>query len=97
VERRGFRRAERRRFNRARFAAAAGLFAWSAQRRWRDLPLERRNRLRSLLRRSGGRPSRLSEAERRELLDLVRELHVADIVRDAAVEASPGGRYRRPY
>jgi hypothetical protein len=73
-------------------AATAGRFAWSATQRWKQLPLDDRNRLQTLLRRSGGHPTRLSPAERRELGTLVRDLELASLVRGAALDAAPQRR-----
>jgi hypothetical protein len=76
-------------------AQAAGRFVWSARRQWQELPPDRRRRLQDLMRRSRGRPSALTAAERRELGALVRELELARLVRDAAASSTLGGRGRR--
>ena len=69
-------------------AAALGQAAWAAARQWRSLPSHRRERLQVLLRRSGGRPSGLSAAERQELRGIVGELHLGDVLRESAMRAS---------
>jgi hypothetical protein len=74
-------------------AETASRFVWSARRQWQDLPPERRRRAQELLRRSRGRPSALSPAERSELTSLIRELDLGRLVRDAAT-SSVGGRRR---
>lgn len=76
-------------------AQAAGRFVWSARRQWQDLPADRRRRLQELLRRSRGRPSALTAAERRELGALMRELELGRLVRSAAATAAAEGRFRR--
>jgi hypothetical protein len=85
-----------RKLGRLGVATTAGRFAWSAAQRWRALPPDRRDRLQDLLRKSGGRPSGLSAAERRELSALVRDLELPGLVRGAAMDATPPrGRFRR--
>lgn len=77
-------------------ATAAWRFAVSARRQWLALPPNRRRRLQTLLRQSGGRPSRLSAAERRELGALVRDLRLGALIRNAAIDAAPPrGRFGR--
>jgi hypothetical protein len=77
-------------------ATTAGRFVWSAAQRWSALPARRRARLEALLRKSGGRPSRLSRGERRELSALVRDLELPALLRGAAMDAAPRrGRFRR--
>lgn len=78
-----------------RFGAASsiGQIAWALRRQWRQLPVERRERLQALLRQSAGRPSNLSPAERQELRALVAELNLGQVVREGALGASRrGGR-----
>lgn len=82
---------------RAGLAAVAGQFVWSAQRRWRELPPDRRRRLQALLRKSGGRPSALSAAERQELGRLMRELELVQLFRNAATSAASEGRFGRRW
>jgi hypothetical protein len=85
-----------RELSRLGMATTAGRFVWSATQRWSALPARRRARLQDLLRKSGGRPSRLSRAERRELGELVGDLELAALVRAAAMDAAPRrGRLRR--
>lgn len=85
-----------RELSRIGIASMAGRFVWSAAQRWSALPARRRARIQALLRKSGGRPSRLSTSERRELGELVRELELLALVRGAAMDAAPPrGRLRR--
>ena len=76
---------------RGRFAlaGAAGRFVWSARRHWQNLPADRRGRLQALMQKSRGRPGALSPAERNELAQLVRELELGRLIRDAATTAAP--------
>jgi hypothetical protein len=53
--------------------------AWIANRHWRRLEPDERARLRGLVRKSRGRPSRLSERERREAAELLRKLDYAEL------------------
>jgi hypothetical protein len=62
-------------------------------RRWRGLSAEDRERLATLLRRSGGRPSSLSGKERKELRKLSRKLDLKGLGGELA--ALRGGRGRR--
>ena len=85
-----------RELSRLGMATMAGRFVWSAAQRWNALPAGRRARLQALLRKSGGRPSRLSRAERRELGALVQDLQLPGLVRGAAIDATPPRhRFRR--
>jgi uncharacterized protein YbgA (DUF1722 family) len=84
-----------RRMGRLTVAAALGQAARGARRQWQALPPERRNRLQVLLRQSGGRPSNLSAAERRELQAIVAELRLGEVVRQSAMRASRRGFFRR--
>ncbi len=59
---------------------------------WRDMPTDDRRRLGELLRRSKGRPTRLSAGERRELREIVRRVDVKSMGRDLLPFA---GRARR--
>jgi hypothetical protein len=68
-------------------ALVLGQIAWAVRQHWVTLPLDRRRRLAQLLRQSGGSPTRLSRAERRELADLVRELELAGALRRGATNA----------
>lgn len=68
----GTRLARRSRFLAERLWLIAGLeLAWVARRHWRQLEPTERRRLLALVRKSRGRPSRLSERERREALGLL--------------------------
>jgi hypothetical protein len=78
-------------------ATAAGRFLVSARQQWQDLPPDRRRRLQTLLRKSRGRPSGLSAAERGEIAQLVKELELARLVRDAAVNAGTERRFGRRH
>jgi hypothetical protein len=53
--------------------------AWIANRHWRRLDREERRRLRKLLLKSRGRPSRLNGRERREADELLRKLDYAEL------------------
>jgi hypothetical protein len=52
---------------------------------WQSLPGDDRQRLQSLLRRSRGKPSNLSKAERRELRKLVLALQLPRLMRESAL------------
>ena len=71
----GNRLARRSRFLARRLWLVAGLeIAWIARRHWRQLDRVERRRLLALARKSRGRPSRLSDAERREAARLLDKL-----------------------
>lgn len=53
--------------------------AWMANRHWRRLDPEERARLRELVRKSRGRPSKLTESERAEAAELLRKLDYAEL------------------
>jgi hypothetical protein len=53
--------------------------AWIANRHWRRLEPDERARLRELVRKSRGRPSRLSDRERDEAAELLRKLDYAEL------------------
>jgi hypothetical protein len=57
---------------------AAVEVAWLANRHWRRLDREERRRLRELIRKSRGRPSRLSTKEREEAEELLQKLDYAE-------------------
>jgi hypothetical protein len=57
---------------------AAIQVAWLANRHWRRLEPEERRRLRELIRKSRGRPSRLSTKEREEAEELLQKLDFAE-------------------
>ncbi len=64
---------------------------------WQSIPSEHRARLQSLLRDSHGRPSNLSEEERRELRKLLLALELPRLVRNGALTAAGIRRQlRRP-
>ncbi len=69
-------------------AMTAGQAAWAARQNWQAITLERRDRLKELVRLSGGRPGNLSAVERRELTDLIRELNLAELARQTAMSAA---------
>jgi hypothetical protein len=58
---------------------AAAEVAWIANRHWRRLDRDERGRLRSLILKSRGRPSRLSASERREANELLQKLDYAEM------------------
>jgi hypothetical protein len=58
---------------------AAIQVAWLANRHWRRLEPEERRRLRELIRKSRGRPSRLSRKERAEAEELLQKLDYAEL------------------
>ena len=58
---------------------AAAEVAWIANSHWRRLDREERKRLRGLLVKSRGRPSRLTASERREADQLLRKLDYAEL------------------
>jgi hypothetical protein len=53
--------------------------AWLANHHWRRLDSEERRRLRELIRKSRGRPSKLSSREREEAEQLLRKLDYAEL------------------
>ena len=64
--------------------------------RWRSLSSKERERLTRLLRDSGGRPSNLTEKERKELRKLAGKLDLRGLGRDLSALARRGrGRGRR--
>jgi len=71
-----------------------GRSALHARRHWRSIPADRRERLQTLIKRSGGRPSGLDPNERQELAGLVRELRLGELGRVLAMTAV-GARGRR--
>jgi len=58
---------------------AAIQVAWLANRHWRRLEPDERRRLRELIRKSRGRPSRLSNKEREEAEELLQKLDFAEL------------------
>ena len=69
--------------------------ARSAQRHWHAVPASRRERMQTLVRKSGGRPGNLSPSERRELQSLVSELNLGQVIRDTAQSAATRRGFRR--
>jgi hypothetical protein len=53
--------------------------AWLANRHWRRLEPEERRRLRELIRKSRGRPSKLSNKEREEAEELLQKVDFAEL------------------
>jgi hypothetical protein len=53
--------------------------AWLANRHWRRLEPDERRRLRELIRKSRGRPSKLSTKEREEAEELLQKLDFAEL------------------
>ncbi len=79
-------------------ALTVGQTAWGARRNWQAIPPERRLRLQELIRQSAGRPANLSSVERRELMDLMRELKLGELARETAMSAAlPRRRFRRRW
>jgi hypothetical protein len=69
--------------------------AWLANRHWRRLDSDERRRLRELIRKSRGRPSKLSARERREAEELLQKLDYAEFggsVATAVLPFRPVGR-----
>ena len=63
--------------------------AWLANQHWRRLEPDERRRLRALIRKSRGRPSRLSPREREEAEELLRKLDYAELGGSAATTLLP--------
>lgn len=55
---------------------------------WESIPRAKRKRLQTLLRKSGGKPSNLTAAERRELRKLVRALDLSSLARKSMLTAT---------
>lgn len=68
---------------------AAIQVAWLANRHWRRLEPEERRRLRELIRKSLGRPSRLSNKEREEAEELLQKLDFAELGGDVTTTLLP--------
>jgi hypothetical protein len=76
----GVRTARRSRWLAERLWLIAALeAAWIANSHWRRLDSDERARLRHLLRKSRGRPSRLTDRERDEAAKLLRKLDYAEL------------------
>jgi hypothetical protein len=90
-----FRSRERGRLERLAAAMTIGQVAWALRQRWQELPPKRRSRLQTLVRKSAGRPSNLTAAERSELWSLVGELNLGEVIRQGALSASRHGLRRR--
>jgi hypothetical protein len=69
--------------------------AWLARQHWRELPLERRQRLGELLRKSHANPARLTAAERDELRELARQLELRVLARRTAALVLLSRRMRK--
>jgi hypothetical protein len=69
--------------------------AWLARQHWRELPLERRQRLGELLRKSHGDPRRLTPAERGELRQLAHDLELRVLARRTAALVLLSRRMRK--
>ena len=63
--------------------------AWLANRHWRRLDSEERSRLRELIRKSRGRPSKLSSREREEAEQLLQKLDYAELGGSVATTLLP--------
>jgi hypothetical protein len=68
---------------------AAIQVAWLANRHWRRLEPDERRRLRELIRKSLGRPSRLSSKEREEAEELLQKLDFAEFGGSATTTLLP--------
>jgi hypothetical protein len=68
---------------------AAIEIAWLANRHWRRLDPEERRRLRELIGKSRGRPSKLSARERREAEELLQKLDYAELGGSVATTVLP--------
>jgi hypothetical protein len=68
---------------------AAFEIGWIARRHWRRLEPEERRRLIELARKSKGRPSKLSERERREAAELLEKLDYAELGGNVAATVLP--------
>lgn len=66
-----------------------GQGAIAAREHWQRLTPPERERLQTLLRTSGGRPSNLAEAERLELRALLRMLDLGELGKRLAMNAAP--------
>jgi hypothetical protein len=76
----GSRAARRSRWLAERLWVIAALeVAWMANRHWRRLEPEERRRLIELAKKSKGRPSKLTEKERREADELLQKLNYAEL------------------
>jgi hypothetical protein len=69
-------------------AVTAVQIANLAREHWQAVPREDRARMQSLLRKSHGKPSNLSNAERRELRSLLGALELPRLVRRSVVNAA---------
>ncbi len=72
-----------------------GQAALVVRKHWQETPQASRERLSELIKRSGGRPSNLSDAERRELAEHARALRLGQLGGKLAATASGRGRRRR--
>lgn len=68
---------------------AAAEVAWIANSHWRRLDADERHRLRQLLLKSRGRPSKLTTSERREADELLRKLDYAELGGNVAAVLLP--------
>ncbi|MEA2370515.1 MAG: hypothetical protein QOH12_909 [Solirubrobacteraceae bacterium] len=69
-----------------------GQLAMIVREHWQSIPARHRNRVQTLVTRSGGRPSNLSRAEQAELRGLVSELRLAELARRIGPVALGSGR-----
>ena len=70
--------------------------ALATKKHWDRLEPGTRRRVAELVRKSKGRPSNLTPAEKQELRGLVRQLHLVRLGRDLAVVASPLRGKKKP-
>jgi hypothetical protein len=78
-------------------AVIAFQLASTTRQHWQSIPSEDRARLQSLLRRSHGKPSNLSKADRQELRNLVRALQLPRLVRSSALNVAGINRQLRRH
>ena len=75
---------------------AAAQTALTLHRHWQSIPRRDRERLQELLRKSKGRRSNLSRAERRELRRLLTALQLPRLLRQGTIDAAVLRRQLRP-
>jgi hypothetical protein len=63
-------------------ALTTAQIGWLLAQQWRSLPARDRGRFQALLRKSQGRPSNLSRAERRELMRITKALELPRVMRE---------------
>jgi hypothetical protein len=73
-------------------ALTAAEVGWLVRQHWRAVPSHHRRRLGNLMLQSQGRPSRLSPAERDEVMELLRALQLPRLLRQTAGVVAIGRR-----